>query len=169
MTPDDDLPLTDDDIAADAAEAAEEMITPEELSEGEDFDFSTTEMADGPVTMKVADPNTGQILTRRGKPLTVQVWGPDTPRMKAFEASIGDKRVRAVQTTGKLLNSAASIERERLQRVVHCIAGWENFAEGGKDVPYSPAAVKRFAEKYPWFRDQVDTFYVSRNNFFREQ
>ena len=137
-----------------------------DVEQQDDFDFAETTSSDTPVVMEVINPRTGAVAMRGGKPLTVKVWGPDTERMRLFELALSDRRLRLFERDRKEKPRSAIIERERLERVVHCIAAWDNFTIGGVETPYSEKAVRDFATKFPWFRDQVDNFYQMRPNFF---
>lgn len=130
-----------------------------------DFDFDNLAASDEAQWFTLTHPSTGADLERNGAPVRIAILGPDTPKMVAYENRVQDKRLQQAGRTGKINLTSAEIDREANDRAAASIAGWENFALGGKELAYSEDEAKSLIAKYRWLRDFWEEKYRQRGNF----
>lgn len=129
------------------------------------FDFDSVPTKEEAVWFTVLHPVTGEDLYRDGDPVRLAILGPDTPKMKAHENKIQDKRFDAIQRTGDVKMNSDLVERESLARAMVSIVGWENFAKGGVALEFNPSNLKELLEGNPWLMRFWEVRYRNAGNF----
>lgn len=115
--------------------------------------------------VNVVDPTD---LTPTG--IVVKVYGADSEKARAVETAQRNRRLRVIQATGGARRmKAEEYDKEGLDLLVECTAGWSGVVENGEPLEFNSANVRSVYERHPWLREQVDKAVADRSLFFKKQ
>lgn len=131
-----------------------------------DFDLDTFATTDDAVWFDLTSPDDDDVvLTRNGSPVRIALYGLDSPTMTAFDLAASDKLLSKAGKTGKVAMTAAELDAQTKAKLAAAVAGWENFAAGGKDLPFSEAAARDLVGKHRWLRRFIERKLADEGNF----
>lgn len=81
---------------------------------------------------------------------------------------ISDRRLQKRFSKGKAKFNSAEMLEDGLELLVACTKGWKHIKISGVVLPFSEENSRMLYTKYPWIREQVDTFVNDRANFLGE-
>lgn len=63
-------------------------------------------------------------------------------------------------------SSPESYEIEQIRVLSACVLDFENFVQGGNSLPFRSDNAFMLVERFPWLREQIETFILKRENYF---
>lgn len=112
--------------------------------------------------MELRHPATGEPLGEEGKRSRLLLLGGDSPEARLFQQQRADQRLRDSQSR---VLSASDIEADDIEGLVALTRGLENIEVDGKQVSYSPEAMRLLYRRFIWLREQANRWIVNRANF----
>ena len=97
--------------------------------------------------------------------ITIRVAGTDSVTHRNAQREITNRRLRNKQ---KNTITVEAIEEEALSVLAKCTLGWSGLEDGGKPLEFNEANARMIYEKYPFVKEQVETFMLERGNFLRD-
>jgi hypothetical protein len=134
------------------------------------FDLSTldtNDAAEAGARMEVTHPTTGAPLMNGSTAIVLILAGQDSDRYRAADRKISNKRIATGRNGQRLVLTAESIESDNLQRLVACTIGWEGVAWDGAEKDCTPENARALYERFPFMREQAETFIADRANFLK--
>ena len=58
------------------------------------------------------------------------------------------------------------LEILQIEVLIVCVLDWKNFVYEGKPFPFNADNVKQIVAQFPWIREQMETFILSRERYF---
>jgi len=135
-----------------------------------DFDLDDFTAVDKPAPLILLNPNTGEELTNKGEKIILLINGPESQIMRDYERSISNRRLKTLQTTGRLNMDADLMDSETMGRLAKSVAGWsENFYIDKQYMAYTPQNAAEIIRTRGWIRAQVAQFVAQAGNFSRSK
>lgn len=127
------------------------------------FDFASrdvTAKADEGAELEVLDP-------ANGKPVGVFITlaGADSSVHRKATAAIANRRAKGGFRRNINLDD---LQTESIEVLARCTLGWSGVVLDGKDVPLSKEAAVTLYTRFPWLREQVETFISDRANYLSD-
>lgn len=127
------------------------------------FDFASrdvTAKADEGAELEVLDP-------ANGKPVGVFITlaGADSAVHRKATAAIANRRAKGGFRRNINLDD---LQTESIEILARCTLGWSGVVLDGKDVPLSKEAAVALYTRFPWLREQVETFISDRANYLQD-
>lgn len=127
------------------------------------FDFASrdvTAKADEGAELEVLDP-------ANGKPVGVFITlaGADSSVHRKATAAIANRRAKGGFRRNINLDD---LQTESIEVLARCTLGWSGVVLDGKDVPLSKEAAVALYTRFPWLREQVETFISDRANYLQD-
>lgn len=127
------------------------------------FDFASrdvTAKADEGAELEVLDP-------ANGKPVGVFITlaGADSTVHRKATAAIANRRAKGGFRRNINLDD---LQTESIEILARCTLGWSGVVLDGKDVPLSKEAAVALYTRFPWLREQVETFISDRANYLQD-
>lgn len=132
--------------------------------------LDTTTAADAGVKMELRHPATDEVLMQAdGKtPVTITLLGQDSKAYKQAERKASDRRMaRQAERGGRVPLTSAGLDEDNLVRLVATTTGWSGIRWGGQDQEFTKDAAREMYTKWPWARDQAESFQEKRANFLK--
>lgn len=100
----------------------------------------------------------------KGTKIGIQITlaGMDSDIYRNFKKDRQNKRLRE-QGTAQL--TAEDLDEGGLEVLAVLTLGWNRMRVDGKDLPCTPANAKTVYRRFPWLKEQVDSFVSTRANF----
>lgn len=127
---------------------------------GKTFDLATldtTALGDTGADMTVEHPSTGEALG-----IVITLAGRDSSTYRRAQ----DALARKMQTRRK--PSFEDMRAEGVELLARCTLRWQGVVDGGEAIPCTVENARALYLKYPWLREQVDTFIADRGNYLRD-
>jgi len=100
-----------------------------------------------------------------GSPMTITVYGPFSKKYKELNFKAQDKRLKKLQRTGgKMQISAEELAEAAREVLMGCVVEWNVTIEDDPE-PFTPDAIARVFEEFPWVVTQLDTVIGNELNF----
>lgn len=116
--------------------------------------------------LELLHPVTGQpIEDEDGEKLRVELVGKDSKQYRKAQRTITERRLKSRSKANRF--DADALEQEAVDILVACTIGWEGFAEGGEELEFKPANVRKVYTTHLWIKEQVDEFVDDRGNFMQ--
>lgn len=125
--------------------------------------FDLTQAADQGATIELLHPVTGEVLTDKGKPVTITVLGADS---KVFKDAVKARTRRALGEKKQKIDLDKT-ERENAELLAKCTLQWSGIEEDGKKLDCTFENAVQVYLQYSWIRDQVDEAIGDRANFMQ--
>ena len=127
------------------------------------FDFASrdvTAKADEGAELEVLDP-------ANGKPVGVFITlaGADSSVHRKATAAIANRRAKGGFRRNINLDD---LQTESIEVLARCTLGWSGVVLDGNDVPLSKEAAVTLYTRFPWLREQVETFISDRANYLSD-
>lgn len=114
--------------------------------------LSTTEKANGGVTIPVKDPRSLDPI----KGMTLTVLGSDSNVAIAQEQRRTQAALERMAKGKNVVNTdAETATQQSLEDLAEMVIGWEGFEEGGKPLEFKRENVLHVLNRYRWLREQV--------------
>lgn len=118
-------------------------------------------------TLELEHPVTGEsVLQDDGSPVTITLLGQDSKAWRAKNKEYQQKRIAKMAKNRKREIDFSVSDEEACDLLAACTLGWVGIEEGGKAIEFSRDAAYDLYMRFPWIREQVDTFIGDRANFF---
>lgn len=130
--------------------------------------LDTVKGSEAGAVLVLRHPTTNKPLKNGDDPISITLLGKDSTKYQNAHHAAAAKRLENLSVKG----SKISIDSEGLSpvedaaRILSQVTlGWSGIVVEGQPVPFSEAAAFDLYVKFPWIREQVDTFIVDRANF----
>ena len=133
--------------------SSKKAASPTDLSS---FD-ALSETQEKGVEVELRHPATGAVL---GAFITMA--GPDSDRQRTARRWLVDRRSER-GLTGRM--SENEIEQETAEMLARMVVGWREIIIGGERISFSLDAAVDLFLRFPWIREQCDSFAGKRANF----
>lgn len=132
------------------------------------FDLNKDSVANGAV-MTVAHPQTGEdLLDDKGTPVTITLLGKDSPEFKKVLRRNANKKIDYMQSTGrKIVVKVEDLEKDGLELAVAATKAWSGINVDGALLECVPENVESTYNRFPWLREQVESFINNRANYLK--
>lgn len=132
--------------------------------------LDTSSAADEGADLQLLNPVDDTVLRdeKTGEPVSIQLLGSDSKEFMRISHKLQDKRLQKRFTRGKLKMSAAEIEADALDLLVACTKGWKHVRIGQEVLPFNEENVRMVYNRFPWIKEQVDSFVNDRASFLGE-
>lgn len=134
-----------------------------EAQGGKPFDLSkldTSEAAETGAILEVLHPVENTPLG-----IKITLAGADSDIFRQFTNKTGNKRMQRMKPNQFRPPSAEEQEEAGLGLLAACTLAWEGVVVDGQEMPCSKDNAKALYRRFPWIREQVDTFIGDRGNF----
>lgn len=105
---------------------------------------------------------------KTGQPWTIRLLGADSKEFMKISHKLQEKRLQRRFKGGKQKFSLEELDADSMELLVACTKGWKHLQLDGAPVVFNDANVKMVYTRFPWIREQVDTFVNDRSNFLGE-
>lgn len=128
--------------------------------------FDTISGSETPTRVNLVDPQTKEEILIDGKPLWIELLGPDSKKYKSENNKIINSRIVANKKGGKV--TAELMEQENKKLVAAVITGWsDQFVKDGEPFVFSAANAAVLVNAYPPIFEQLNDFLQDRGNFLK--
>jgi hypothetical protein len=116
--------------------------------------------------MTIFHPATDEpLLDDDGNEMWIEVYGLDSAHYRQVQNAQTNRRIQKAQRAGGRVNiTAEQQEANALDLLVKCTKAW-HVVLGGEVPACEEKKVRETYERFPWLREQVDTFMHERKNF----
>lgn len=130
-------------------------------------------------TLELEHPTEGFILREpvpenapegtQGEALTITLAGTDSD---VYRDALKARARQRLNQQKKKKNKEEQVdfdeaERKGIELLARCTMGWNHISDNGKPVPFNTNNAITIYTKYPWIKEQVDTFMADRSNFLK--
>ncbi len=98
--------------------------------------------------------------------MRIQVASPDSDLYKRIDRKIKNRSLTVMQKTRGRPVSIEAMDASGLELLVGITVGWEGARQDGRDLECNEENTRMLYTKFPFIREQVDTFVGDRANFF---
>lgn len=134
------------------------------------MDFSALEVTSDAVSVSLKHPVTDEVLIdeKSKEPVTVLLHGRDSEQYRKSRRKFLDERLKRSQNKGKAIDvTAEQIERQGLETLSNCIAGWSHVELDGKTLEFNTENFHKLIKRCPWVEGQIDEAIADRSNFMK--
>lgn len=127
------------------------------------FDFATLDSAakaDDGADLAVLHPVSGEKLG-----VVIRLAGADSAVHRKAAAAIASRRAKGGFRRTINLDD---LQTESIEVLARCTLGWSGVVLDGKDVPCGKEAAVTLYTRFPWLREQVETFISDRANYLQD-
>lgn len=110
--------------------------------------------------LEVLHPVTGEKLG-----IVILLAGMDSAVYRNAIAAIANRRTK--EATRRNI-SFDDLQKENIEILSRCTLNWSGVVLDGKGLPYSREAAVSAYTRFPWLREQVETFISNRANYLRD-
>ncbi len=127
--------------------------------------LDTRKAADEGAKLHLRHPVEDTPLTKDdGSPITITLVGSDSATFKRAMQVQADRRLKS---NNRRAISMQSIEDDAVDLLSAATVGWDGIVVDGKELPFSNENAKTLYERFPWIREQVNSFIGERANFLK--
>ena len=72
-----------------------------------------------------------------------------------------------MQSTQRLVLTAASLEEDSIETLADCTVSWDGIMVDGECPECNRENAAKLYSRFPWLREQADTFVATRSNFLK--
>ena len=128
------------------------------------FDLSGFDLVDESVGsfMELVNPANGEVIYDNDNPVGIYLNGRDSDAYRKAQREVTNRRL-SKRGGGSI--TAERIEAEATEVLVKCTVSWQHIVVDGKELECTPSNVKKIYDRFPWIKEQVDTFIADRANF----
>ena len=127
------------------------------------FDLASLDSAakaeDG-AELEVLHPISGEKLG-----IAIRLAGTDSAVHRKATTAIASRRTKGGFRRNINLDD---LQAESIEILARCTLGWSGVVLDGKDVPPSKEAAAALYTRFPWLREQVETFISDRANYLQD-
>ncbi len=128
--------------------------------------FNTKDLSDKGAVMVVEDPTTGKdLLTDDDEPVTITLLGKDSKVYRELSHKRTNQQLEQAVRSKKAKVSAEEMEGDALDILAACTTGWSHIEDEGESLECSRINARKMYEKYPWLKEQADSFILDRSNY----
>lgn len=134
-----------------------------EVQGGKPFDLSkldTSEAAEMGAVLDVLHPTENTTLG-----IKITLAGADSDIYRKTVNKSVNKRVQRMKPGQSMPFTAEEQEESGISLLAACTLAWEGVLVDGQELPCSKDNAKALYRRFPWIREQVDTFIGDRANF----
>ena len=127
------------------------------------FDLASLDSAakaDDGAALEVLHPVSGEKLG-----MVIRLAGADSTVHRKATAAIANRRAKGGFRRTINLDD---LQTESIEVLARCTLGWSGVVLDGKDVPLSKEAAVTLYTRFPWLREQVETFISDRANYLQD-
>lgn len=126
------------------------------------LDFSSLDFGAGAEGGKLAleHPVTGEAL---GTVITLA--GIDSKLYRQAQREIANRRLKGRR---KKTLEMEDFENDNLELLARCTLEWNTVLLDGAELPCTRENARKFYDRFPWVREQVEAYVNDRNNFLRD-
>lgn len=127
------------------------------------FDFASrdvTAKAEEGAELEVLDPVNGNPVG-----VFITLAGADSAVHRKATAAIANRRAKGGFRRNINLDD---LQTESIEVLARCTLGWSGVVLDGKDVPLSKEAAVALYTRFPWLREQVESFISDRANYLSD-
>lgn len=126
------------------------------------FDIDNAVQAEDTHTVHLKHPGTGVDTG-----ITIDVYGMDSSAYRTINHAQRVKRLKTMKP-GKSMPSPDELDKDAVDVLAACTAGWSNMVVKGETIPFNIANAAKLYTEYQWVREQVDEAIADRANFTKE-
>lgn len=121
--------------------------------------FDTAARADEGAPLSLVHPATGEKLN-----IILRLAGMDSAAYRKSAAAIANRRSK----NGFRKLTLEQIQEEGIETLASCTLGWEGVRVDGEVLPFSHAAAVSLYSRFPWIREQAESFIADRANYLSD-
>lgn len=127
--------------------------------------LDTKTVSDEGVAYTLRHPVTGEELVQDdGSPIQITLAGIDSDRFRKQSRANTERRLR---TGTRRQITQEEMDVDGLDLLAACTMDWSGIVVDGQEPPCDMDHAKDLYKRFPWIREQVDTFIGARANFIR--
>lgn len=115
--------------------------------------LDTTAKADQGVEYELIHPESGEAMG-----IFITVAGSDSRIWRKALSDIAERN-KGLRRTAEL------VRQEGIEAAARCTLGWRNVVLDTKPLEFTQENARKLYARFPWIREQVDTFRYDRSNF----
>lgn len=127
--------------------------------------FDTVSGANEGANLELRGPDGKRLLTDNGKPWTITVCGADSDRYRKAQRRLTNRRLAQSQGKRNAKLSAEELEEDAIWMLAECTTGWFGLVLDGQPLDCTVDNAAMVYTRFPWIKEQVDTFIAERENF----
>jgi len=132
----------------------------------EKFDF--TAHASNGADMHVVHPITEEPMYHDGKPVIITLIGSDAAVLRDEMKRRARLQMRKAKDPNKREDvDFDEVEKTSAEIIALATQSWYGLTQDGEEIPFSREKAIELYMKYPWLRQQCDTFVAERSNFYK--
>ena len=101
----------------------------------------------------------------KGNPITITVVGTDSSTFKRAMHAQADKRLNT--PNGRQRVTMQAFEDDTINLLVAATIDWSGIIVDGAPLPFSNDNARKLYERFPWIKEQANTFIGDRANFLK--
>ena len=131
------------------------------------FDLSSVPAIAETAEVDLVHPKTGDVLRNGdGDPMTITVYGADSPHYRAIQNAQQDKRLQKAARKQTQNITSAQIQADADELLIKIVHSW-TIVLNGETPAVDEKTVRQIFSEYPWIKEQIDTGAHDRRNFMK--
>jgi len=132
--------------------------------------LDTSSAADEGAELQLVSPVDETVLRddKTGEAVSIRLLGSDSKDFMKISQKIQDKRLQKRFSKGKVKMTAAELDADAMELLIACTKSWKHIVIDKQPLPFNETNVRMLYDRFPWIREQVDTFINDRANFLGE-